>query len=115
MKRDWDIIREVLLKIESVEGHTPIGSDDFEHDNKLVAYNMTLMLEAGLIGGANARTLDGHVYVERMTWQGHEFLDSIRDDTIWGKTKDKAVSKGLGLTFDMVVSITKDYLEQAFL
>jgi hypothetical protein len=34
MKRDWDIIREVLLKIESVEGHTPIGSDDFEHDNK---------------------------------------------------------------------------------
>jgi|688.fasta_scaffold227839_3 hypothetical protein len=113
MKRDWDIIREVLLKIESSQAHTSISSNDFECSNELIAYHMTLMFEAGLIGRANATTLDGHVYVERMTWQGHEFLDSIRDDTIWGKTKEKAVSKGLSLTFDIVISIAKKCLEEA--
>jgi hypothetical protein len=37
--------------------------------------------------------------ISRLTWEGHEFLDDIRDPEIWRKTKDRAKSvAGAGLS-----------------
>ena len=44
-------------------------------------------------------------FAERLTWNGHEFLDAIRSDTIWQKTKSSFLSKGLSMTFDLVKSV----------
>ena len=42
-----------------------------------------------------------------MTWRGHEFLDQVRQDTVWNKVKGAAREKGLDLSMDVVVSIAK--------
>jgi hypothetical protein len=41
----------------------------------------------------------------RLTWGGHELLDAIRNDTIWNKTKESFLSKGLSMTFDLLKSV----------
>lgn len=38
--------------------------------------------------------------VNKLTWQGHELLDDIRDPDIWNKTKERAkVLSGVGVAF----------------
>lgn len=41
----------------------------------------------------------------RLTWTGHEFLDAIRSDTVWNKTKQTFSSKGLDMTFDLIKTV----------
>lgn len=40
--------------------------------------------------------------VGRLTWEGHDFLDKIRSETVWNKTKETIVKKGLPFVFDVV-------------
>ena len=38
--------------------------------------------------------------VSGLTWQGHEFLDTVRDPEIWRKTKERAGSvASVGVSF----------------
>jgi hypothetical protein len=61
------------------------------YDDKTVACHVELLQEAGFIEAAVARSSrEGCAViadVDRLTWEGHDFLDSIRSDTIWSKTK----------------------------
>ena len=44
-------------------------------------------------------------YVGRLTWEGHEFLDKIKNDTVWNKTLKVIKEKGLPLALDTVKDI----------
>jgi hypothetical protein len=38
---------------------------------------------------------DGYVALpKRLTWNGHEFLDAVRDDEVWRRTKEGARKAG---------------------
>ena len=90
MKRDWDVIREVLLKVEESSGDKEISSEEFpEPKRALVAYNMLLLKEAGLVDGGGRDSSMGppFAFVNRMKWEGHELLDTIRNDTAWKRIK----------------------------
>lgn len=102
MKRDMDMIRELLLKIEGGQGvFYPIPTETaqmFGHQeappltndeaNKL-RLHLDMLEEIGFI-----RTQDviagGAVFVERITWPGYEYLESVRDPETWRKTKEGA-------------------------
>lgn len=49
-----------------------------------------------------------------ITWDGHQFLDSIRSDTVWNKTKKKIVSTvgsaSLSIISSVASSIAKNLL-----
>ena len=32
--------------------------------------------------------------IQRLTWDGHDFLDAIRSKSVWNKTKDAVGSSG---------------------
>jgi hypothetical protein len=44
-----------------------------------------------------------------MTWEGHEFLDSIRDKPTWDKVKGRAAEKGATLSFELIKAIAISY------
>ncbi|MCR3969462.1 DUF2513 domain-containing protein [Aeromonas veronii] len=114
MKRNWDTIRLILTKVEGkhdssyallLQHFEPFDNlDQFE-----ISYHVRLMLEIGLIEGK----IDGPVgggkpatfVILRLTWAGHEFLDSIRSDTVWSKTKETFVSRGLDMTFETIKTV----------
>ena len=112
MKRDMDLARKILL---SVEGNTDaIGLDgirDFRvegHSKDEVAYHVMLLKEAGLIEAISATNMDPgsfNWYPKRLTWQGHEFLESSREESLWQKAKKIALEKTGGLSLDVLKAV----------
>lgn len=113
MKRDWDIIRKILAKVEELSAGKELKASDLpEDDPSLVNYNMGLLLGAKLVEGIDMSHMGGKFYMIRsLTWEGHEFLDAIRNESIWKETKDEAVKKGATLSFEIIkqlaISLTK--------
>jgi hypothetical protein len=112
MKRDMDLIRELLLWAEEPSDDADKASD---LANAVAAtgrepaecfYNLTLLLDAGFIIGKPL--LGDDFYVQRMTWQGHEFLDAVRDDGTWKKTKEGAQQVG-SWTVGLLMDLAKGY------
>ena len=107
MKRNWDVVRELLTKMEECSGPgDTLSLSSFPSERSAeVSYHAELLLEAGLVDGQMSRAIsrDPHdFFLRRLTWNGHEFLDSIRSDNVWEKTKKVFVSKGIEMTVDLV-------------
>ncbi|MGN8064912.1 DUF2513 domain-containing protein [Ralstonia sp. 22111] len=108
MKRDWELVRTVLTDLEaqdpnSGDGLTTEGFEGFSA--AVVAYHFRLLDEAGLIVSRELRTgvfSPGSHTAIRLTWDGHEFLDKIRNDQFWNKVKKTLAEKGVSLGFDAI-------------
>lgn len=107
MKRNWDTIRELLIMVEACTLPVEIVRlGDFSEERAAeVSYHMTLLIDAKLVKGQMVKTIGPEVkdfIANKLTWNGHEFLDSIRSDTVWQKTKKLFVEQGVSMTFDLV-------------
>lgn len=123
MKRDMDLVRELLLKIEgderefdviTAEGAAILGipsetSMTREEADKITRH-LDLLEQAGFIE-IEERQLAGSIWVKGLTWQGHDFLDSVRDPEVWRKTKEGA-SKAGSWTVELLVAVGKAYAKQ---
>lgn len=114
MRRDMDLVRELLLAIEG-EGEDPLGwmvSVLPHRDPTLVSYHVQLLHEAGLIVAIDLSSCDGYDWrPKRMTYAGHDLLDSIRDPDIWGRTKGGVEAAG-GFTLDLMKALAKGFLKK---
>lgn len=110
MRRDWDVIREVLSEIE---GLTPPTREEFGYGvhrgyvaDQAKVEHAKLLLEAGFIRGIETSTLEGFGLLSpELTWAGHDLLDTIRSRRVWEQIKTTARDKGLELTFDVVKAL----------
>ena len=98
MKRDWDMIRDMLTRLEELPSRDKtLGPADFAPESQaLASYHAELLIEAGLVEGHLSKTIGPgtkHFLLRRLTWPGHEFLDSIRSDTVWNKTKKSRIQQ----------------------
>ncbi len=73
-------------------------------------YHIQLLCDAGYLVAFKDGIAEAGVF--RMTSLGHDFLDAVRDDSIWNKTKEGAASIG-GATLGIVKDIAVAYLKQA--
>ena len=109
MKRDMELIRKILFKIEEDYVSTALFNltiDGYESND--IAYQCKLLYDAGLVDQYNAKYGDNTIYafaVGGLTWEGHDFLDKIREDTIWNKTKETITEKGLPMVLDVIKSV----------
>ena len=113
MKRDWDVIREVLIEVEALtheerlraeygilEGQTEADRAKAEH--------VMMLWEGGYLDGADAGDLAGpHLMAPELTWAGRDLLDTLRSPPVWERIKTTAKEKGLELTFDVVKGLGK--------
>lgn len=98
MKLDQDLIRNLLLELESQEHDSSLSekqlhefSDENKIDWKQLIYTIQRLNEAGYID-AKISYADNDVYwvnINNITYDGHLFLDNIRDKTVWEKTKKR--------------------------
>ncbi|RFZ76464.1 DUF2513 domain-containing protein [Lacrimispora amygdalina] len=109
MKRDMDLCRKILFKIEELYDSTAIYNLEIEgYTRNQVAYHSNLLYEAGLISDYKAQYADNEIYsfgVSSLTWDGHDFLDKIREDTTWNKVKDIIKNKALPMTLDVIKTV----------
>lgn len=105
MQRDMDIIRSILFEVEKIE-----NSDNWQPENleqytqEEINYHLMLLKEAELIKATSLN--DGNIWVpERLTWDGHDFLDASRNETVWKRVKGKIAEMGGSLAFEMIKSL----------
>lgn len=117
MRRDMDLIRLLLLKLESLEqetgdvcGYDYSTFDTEGYTSEQVIYHLDLMLEAGLIDQGGGASWDYFVF-KRLTWAGHDLVDSIRDEEIWRKTKHGALAAG-GWSLELLGDLAKGFIRK---
>lgn len=99
MKRNMDLVREILLCLEDQPDlNTKV---DWEkripgHDQDTIEFHIGLMHEADLVAGPTC-SQGGlqRVADPRITWEGYDFLESIREISKWEKVKATIKEKGL--------------------
>jgi hypothetical protein len=121
LTRDMELVREVLLRVEALShppgtrgiyfgGHEEFQIDGYEPD--AIEHHMRLLVDAGFIKGKLAGQ---GVMIECLTWEGHEFLDSIRSPEIWRDTKaaaSKVGSVSLRVVGEIAVALGKSVVKQ---
>jgi Hypothetical protein (DUF2513) len=119
MKRDMDLIRELLLKLEALPmrrgGAVSMPPDDEEiavpgYDSDQIGYHLRQIRKAGFIDEGGTRPMVG-IGFRSLTWAGHDFLDSVRDPEIWAKTK-KGPAEAKGFTFDLLRDLAKGLIKK---
>lgn len=128
MERNLDVIRNLLLQIEAsglgfIEPDKIVKETSVEEE--VVGYHLKLLYQAGFIeaeifrgkeGLAHSKKIqrdeDYIVYVKpwSLTWEGHEYLDTMRDPEIWKMTKDSVKEVG-SFSLDTLKSVAKGFIK----
>ncbi|HCM0522269.1 TPA: DUF2513 domain-containing protein [Vibrio parahaemolyticus] len=114
MKRDMELIRKLLLTIEK----NPRQLEVEGYDKNQVKYHALLLIEAGFLDGnvsdtlANTSVVPSFVSVNRLTWDGHEFLDNIRKEEVWNTIKTEFKDASISTVFSIGKQLTENYAKK---
>ncbi|MDD8023056.1 MAG: DUF2513 domain-containing protein [Paracoccaceae bacterium] len=113
-KRDLNRIRDILLHLEGQEsddGYVWTRGDEFYVASD--DYQFTLMTQAGILSDDEYRTMATIVPDRVMiTFQGHDYLDAIRDQGVWEKTKAAVAETGGNATLEIVKALALGLLKK---
>lgn len=93
MTRDMELIRKICLQIQARKDVSlkPVEIDGV--DPVVLARHLEMLLQAGFLEGAPPM-ISGrgggsapYIIVKDLSWEGHSFLDAIKNDSVWNKLK----------------------------
>lgn len=109
MRRDLDLIRNMLLKMESLDSSYGIVRlhtfKDLCDDDAVISLHIHLLLDAGFIEATDSIYLDENVddfLITRITFAGYDYLGSIRSDSVWNEVKKRIASVGGSVSLEIV-------------
>lgn len=114
MRRDMDLVRQILFSLEEMPDHNlhPVAIEGKTPTE--VSFHLRIMEEAGLVRlPQNAGSLGKASIHATLKWDGYEFLDKARKDTIWAKAKDHAMNVTGGLSLHAVTTALGVVIQQA--
>jgi hypothetical protein len=114
VKRDMDLVREILLKVEATPPQELGGKFRMPSQNgPIVMEHLAMLIDEGFLDGKALRADQSNapvtVVVTRLTWKGHDFLDAARDDNNWHKAKRTIAEKGGSFTMEILVELLKSF------
>ncbi len=115
-----ELIRELHKFFEDKGDDKPVevppinGRTDSE-----IKYHLVLMDQAGLLRCERMRSKTDPERIIRvlpfsLTWQGHEFLDAARNDTVWNNVMKDVKSRGLSVTLSVLQSLLVSAIKGSF-
>ena len=121
MRRENELIRALMLHLETADRvvNSKHSVDGYTSDQ--VSYHLAQIVDSGLAVGAVQYsvgnpdpTIPIAVMVKRLTPSGHDFIESIRNDTVWKKVKSKSAEVGgdisIGLLKELGTLFTRQLL-----
>ncbi|MDT3749532.1 DUF2513 domain-containing protein [Pseudomonas kurunegalensis] len=113
MKLDKELVRDILLAVEAHDKPNRWLSLKMpDRSDAETSYHVMLLAEAGLLKADDVGGLNSFEWqATRLTYKGHEFLETVRDPEVWRRTKEGAEKAGIaGLS--MLVELGKAYGKQ---
>lgn len=113
MKRNWTVIRLVLSHIEA--GDLQEWRANMADEEKKLSVpqgsidgHLRILMNAGLVKGAEFHT-DTHgvlffsgLETAFITMEGHDLLDALRDDEVWGRIKERARRFSVAVSWEFI-------------
>jgi len=119
MKRDMDLVRRLLLDLESAPGPLDGSHEVSGYDEDAVAYHLGLLIRSGFADGPepqytfeNTSKAPDFVLALRLTPAGHDFVDTMRDETVWKKVKEKTAKAGSSVALDVIKAVGQMVVRQ---
>lgn len=106
MKRDDEYLRQILLELEASE-ETEVYVAEFiggSLEDRRRNYHIRLAADAGFL---KEQYEDGY----RLTNAGHDYLDAIRDEGVWSRTKAAVAETGGSATLEIIKSLAIGFLK----
>lgn len=123
MVLDPDCVRDVLLSVEACSFGERITLDSLgnklpKYSAETLWYTCLKLQEGGYLDLISARVMRMPMpaiqQIKGLTFNGHEFLDSIREDGNWGKVKSVAKKAGT-FSLNSLGEIAKEIAKSAIL
>ncbi len=116
MKRNMDLVRQLLLEIEELNApglDELLDDPDDAEERAIVGHHIRILQGGGFLTGYDAPTLGRETWYElQLTWQGYEFLDTVRSQTTWERVKRIAGEAGV-MSSDALLDIGKAVVASA--
>lgn len=113
MKRDYELIRKLLLHLEGSD----IDLNSYTADQQL--YHKAYLCDANLAEGTVHYPSTTHidipdlVHIKKLTPQGHDLIDSIREECKWGKVKNWINNTGKTLSIELIKVATSELIKSS--
>ena len=117
MRLDNDGIRDIMLYIEDHTDYEKSRTDvdtlcnffEDKYDLNKIYYHLSKLNEAGLV----PVTFGGNrpIITRALTWEGHQYLDNIREDHIWKAVKEKANTVG-SVSLQVMIPLATAIIQQ---
>ena len=104
MKRDLDLVRQLMLQIEALPAAPPVQYRMSEIEDPVLLAHLEMLIEAGLVSGRISRSQGARgdvISVSGLTWQGHEWVEMVRSHSLWNEVKSAVLDGGGVLTFEL--------------
>ena len=133
MRRNWATIRELLEHFEAEDiqeylqvANRPVCYDSVatraENDKRQEAHaveadqifgHLLLLMDSDLVDGVLSASPASSGWVfslrnPRLTMKGHDTLDAIRSDTVWGAVKRRAKESAMPVTLELILAVLKN-------
>lgn len=109
MKRDMNLVRRLLVLIEEQDSTNEELHIPEDLDREVVVYHLQLMEQADLTKNRILYADNKPLWIySSLKWEGHEFLDAIRSETVWNKLKEVVKEKGGSIPFEIMKALAVD-------
>ncbi|MBD2364736.1 DUF2513 domain-containing protein [Anabaena minutissima FACHB-250] len=109
MKRDINLIRKIILNIESSQYGFVNNNFQIEgYTREQIAYHCYLLIQGGLAEGITTTSVQSSspaAVIRNLTWEGHEFADAARNDSIWHQVSKVIKEKGESIAFPIITQL----------
>ena len=113
MKRDLDLVRQILLQIEALPAGPPAQYRMSEIEDPVLLAHFELVLGSGLVNGriSRSQSVRGDVIsISGLTWEGHEWIEMMRSQSVWNETKSHLLDNGGALVHGLMKAVAERIL-----
>lgn len=63
---------------------------------------------------SNTSVVPSHIFVNRLTWDGHELLDNIRKESVWNAIKSEFKNASVSTILNIGKELAESYAKKKF-
>ncbi len=110
MKRDMELIRLILITLEDsqqTQGVIPLTIEGYS--DVQVSYHIKILAQNGIVEATDCSTQHGLAWNARgLTWDGHDYIEAVRDEGRWQKAKNWVTNAGKVLTMETLKEAVRE-------
>lgn len=113
MKRDLDLVRQLMLQIEALPASPPVQYRAGEVEDPVLLKHLEMLIAAGLVSGKISQSHGARgdvISISGLTWDGHEWVEMVRSQAVWNEIKTTLMEGAGAVTFELTRAVARRIL-----